>query len=165
MYKVGDYVVYKRDICIVDDITKVERFNKDYYNLISIMDSTLKIKLPIDNKDIRSIISKKEAEDLIEDIPNIDIIQIDDKLLENEYRKLMNTNDVRNLIKVIKTTYLRNDNRTKNGKKISEKDNEYFIKTEQLLYTELSLVLNMSYNEVKEYIYNKVNELINNCQI
>jgi len=162
MYKVGDYVVYKRDICKVEDITRIERFNKDYYILCSVLDDSLKIKVPVDNEVgyIRSIITKEEAENLINNIPNIDIIKVDDKLIENEYRSLLNSNDLNNLIKVIKTTYLRNDNRTKNGKKIGEKDNEYFNKAEKLLYTELSLVLNMSYNDVKNYIYEKVDELL-----
>lgn len=63
------------------------------------------------------------------------------------------------LIKIIKTTYLRNDYRIKNGKRVSEKDSIYFNMAEKRLYNELSISLNLSFNETKEYIINKLNNV------
>lgn len=62
------------------------------------------------------------------------------------------------LIKIIKTTYLRNKERTENNKKIREIDDSYFKKAEKYLYNEFSIVLNKSFEETKEYIINKVLE-------
>ena len=45
-------------------------------------------------------------------------------------------------------------------KKISDKDKIYFDKAEEYLYSELSIALNMTIDETKEYIISKVKELI-----
>lgn len=42
------------------------------------------------------------------------------------------------------------------GKKVSEKDNYYFEKAEKLLYTELSISLEMPYDDVKKYVLDKL---------
>ena len=67
-----------------------------------------------------------------------------------------------NLIKIIKTTYLRNKERLDNNKKIGEKDQHYFEKAEEYLYNELAVVLNMSYDNTKDYVIKKVSEIVDN---
>ena len=63
------------------------------------------------------------------------------------------------LIKIIKTSYLRNKERIDNNKKTTDKDNHYFNQAETYLYNEFSVVLNLSYEETKDYIINEVNKL------
>ena len=63
------------------------------------------------------------------------------------------------LIKIIKTTYLRNKERIDNNKKTTDKDNHYFNQAELYLYNEFSVVLNLTYDETKEYVLNAVNKL------
>lgn len=95
------------------------------------------IKLPCNNNSIRHIINKDEVKEIIKKIPKIDIIKLDDKLLEIEYKKLLN-GSLEDLIKIIKTTYLKNKERLDAKKKISDKDKTYFDKVELLLYTWIS---------------------------
>ena len=161
MYKVGDYVVYKREVCEVISIKEKEFMNMDYYVLVPISDNTLKIDVPVNNKMgyLRSLITKKEVEDIIKTIPNIKPIISTDRLIENEYRNLLNTNKHEDLIKIIKTTYLRNKERLDNNKKIGGKDDEYFKQAEKYLYSEFSIVLGMSYDETKKYVIEKVKEI------
>ena len=118
-------------------------------------DESLIIKVPVSNKEIRNIISKKEALNLIDKIKNIPELDINDKNLENQYKDLMNNHNLEDIIKVIKTTYLRNKKREDEGKKIGEKDNLYFVKAENRLYDELSISLNMTSKEVKNFIIQK----------
>ena len=158
MYKIGDFVVYKRDVCKIVNIKNEKGIN--YYILVPIDDDTLKITVDVNNNFIRSIKTKEESESLIKDILNIDVINTDDKNLENEYKKLLSSGSLEDLVKIIKTTYLRNKERMDNHKKIGEKDDNYFKKAEKLLYNELSISLNMSYEDTKNYIINKVNNLI-----
>ena len=120
-----------------------------------IEDESLIIKVPVSNKEIRNIISKKEALNLIDKIKNIPELDINDKNLENQYKDLMNNHNLEHIIKVIKTTYLRNKKREDEGKKIGEKDNLYFVKAENRLYDELSISLNMTSKEVKNFIIQK----------
>lgn len=161
MYKVGDYVVYKREVCEVISIKEKKFMDMDYYVLVPISDNTLKIDVPVNNKMgyLRPLITKKEVEDIIKIIPNIKPIISTDRLIENEYRNLLNTNKHEDLIKIIKTTYLRNKERLDNNKKIGGKDDEYFKQAENYLYSEFSIVLGMSYDETKKYVIEKVKEI------
>lgn len=161
MYKVGDYVVYKREVCEVISIKEKEFMDMDYYVLVPISDNTLKIDVPVNNKMgyLRPLITKKEVEDIIKTIPNIKPIISTDRLIENEYRNLLNTNKHEDLIKIIKTTYLRNKERLDNNKKIGGKDDEYFKQAEKYLYSEFSIVLGMNYDETKKYVIEKVKEI------
>ena len=134
---------------------------KDYYILVPVNDNTLKLQVPIEgNRYLRELISKEKLEEIINIIPQIEIINIADKLIENEYKRLMNNSTFEDLIKIIKTTYFRNRNRVENNRKISEKDEQYFERAEKYLYTEFSVVLNQSYDETKKYVVSKVEELI-----
>ena len=76
------------------------------------------------------------------------------------FTQLLNTDNHENLVKIIKTTYLRNENRINNKKKISDKDDKYFNLAEKYLYNELSISLNETIENIKEYIFKIVNYCI-----
>ncbi|MBR1385316.1 MAG: hypothetical protein IJ568_00650 [Bacilli bacterium] len=146
MYKENDIIVYKKDVCKVIDT------NDDYYVLKPINDETLTIKALKNSKLIRSLISIKEINKIINNIPNIKIINENDKLIENQYKELLKDGSFESLISIIKTTYLRNQKRINEKKKLSEKDKDYFILAEKYLYTEFSIVLNKSFEDTKKYV-------------
>lgn len=158
MKEVGDYIVYRKDVCKIIDIKKNHLNNMDYYILIPIDDESLHIDVPVDNQMgyLRDLISKEEVATIIQKIPTINVIESDEKRLENEYKNLLSEGTHENLIKIIKTTYLRNKDRLDNKKKISDKDNHYFELAEKYLYNEFSVVLNMNYDQTKEYVINQV---------
>jgi len=158
MFKIGEYLVYRKDVCKVKDIKEKE--GKEYYQLMPVDDESLKIEVPIDNENLRCVISKVDLENLVNSIPNIDTIDCSDRMIELEYRNLISTGSKEDLIKVIKTAYLRNKERIANKKKLSEKDTNYQEKAEKLLYNEFSVVLNKTFDQVKEYIINKVEALV-----
>lgn len=162
MYKKDDYVVYKRDVCKVNGVIPKKFNNMDYYSLSPVLDESLKIDVPVDNKLglMRSLITKKELDDIINKIPNIKPLSTTDKQIENEYKKLMNTASHEDLIKIIKTTYLRNKERLDSNKKIGDKDNSYFELAEKYLYTEFMIVLGINFEEAKEYVISKVKEVV-----
>lgn len=164
MFSVGDYVVYKRDVCRIKEIKKSHFNNQDYYVLIPIDDETLKIDVPTDNRCgfLRAITSKDKVTNIIESMINIPIIETNNKMIENEYKQLMNSGKHEDLIKIIKTTYLRNKERIDAGKKIGDKDDSYHKKAEQLLYSEFSIALGMSYNDTKKYVIDTLTALDNN---
>jgi len=161
MFNINDYVVYKKEVCIVKDIKENHLDNSTYYVLVPITDNSLKIEVPCANRlgYLRNLISKDEILKIIENIPNIEIINENDRLIENEYKELLKKGTFNDLIKIIKTTYLRNKERTENKKKISDKDNTYFELAEKYLYTEFSIVLNKSYEETKKFVEEEVKKL------
>ena len=158
MFNIGDFVVYKKDVCKITGYKENHIKNMDYYELSPMLDSSLKIVVPVDNNFIRSILSREEAENIIDMIPSIEVIEINDKLIENEYKRLLQDGSYEGLVKIIKTTYLRNEDRINNKRKISEKDDNYFNLAEKYLYSEFSISLGIPYEKVKEYVIDRVKE-------
>ncbi len=157
MFKENDYVMYKKTVCKIREIKHNKMNEKDYYILIPIDDDSLIIDVPTDNKMgyLRNIVSKDEALKIITEIKNIKPLDnINEKNLESTYKDLMSKGTHEDLIKIIKTSYLRNETRLKENKKISEKDTKYFDLAEKYLYNELSISLNKSFEETKSYIIN-----------
>lgn len=150
MFKVNEYVVYKRDVCKIID--KKVYNDKEYYVLRPIDDDSLKIQVPTSNDGIRRVISKQEMDAVIKEIPKVEPLDIDDKLLDIEYKNLLYSDNLLDLVKIIKTTYERNQFRINNKRKTRDKDVYYFEKAEQYFYNELSVVLNKSFTDTKNYI-------------
>ena len=161
MYKINDYVVYRKDICKIEDIREKYYNDEDYYILHSVTDSSLKINLPVSKEDLlRDLISKDEVEEIIREIPEIDLVKTSDKFLEHEYKELMHSGTHRDLIKIIKTTYARNKERAESKRRIAEIDTTYFEMAEKYLYNEFSIVLDLSFDDTKKYILDKVEKQI-----
>lgn len=161
MFNVGDFVVYKKDVCRVIDYKEKHIKDMDYYELVPILDNSLKIVVPVDSGYLRNVISKEEAESIIDMISSIEVIDVTDKLIENEYKRLLHEQSYEGLIKIIKTTYLRNEDRVNNKRKISEKDDNYFNLAEKYLYSEFSVSLGIPYDEVKKYVIDRVSKKSN----
>lgn len=159
MYKINDYIIYKREVCKINDILPKFFKDNDYYLLSPLSDDTLTIKVPVNNKEIRSLITKKDIDKIINEIPDIEPVNSDTKSLEGIYKDLLASGSHEDLIKIIKTTYLRNKERIDNNKKTTDKDNYYFNLAEKYLYQEFQIVLNLTYDEAKNYVINKVEKL------
>lgn len=145
------YIVYERDVCLIVCLKENYIRDVDYYILRPLSDKSLKISVPVNSKLLRSVISYDDALKLIDNIKDIDILD-SDRLTYNDYKKLLDSGDLNDLVKIIKTTYLRNKERIDNKKKISAIDDEFFNKAESYLYTELGISLNMNFDDVREYI-------------
>ena len=158
MYRVGDYLVYKKDVCKVKEI--IEKDTGTFYSLEPVSDSSLKIQASINSDGIRELITRKELDNLINNISNIEIIDCDEKMIEYEYKQLLCSGNKEDLIKLIKTTYLRNKYRLENKKRKNLRDSEYMEKAEKLLYTEIGVVLNLTFEETKNFIINKVESMV-----
>lgn len=59
MYKIGEYVVYRHDVCIIKEIKENKLIGNTYYVMTPVDDDSLIIEIPIENKMgfLRSIIS------------------------------------------------------------------------------------------------------------
>ena len=156
MLKVGEYVIYQEQVCQIKEQKINEFTHLESFILVPMTDSSLKVNVPIDNPNIKNLMTKQEIEDLLAKIKTIPLIEVDDKLLETEYKKLFHSGNREDLVKIIKTTYRRNQARINNNKKTSEKDTHYFTLAENLLYSEIAAVLKISLEEAKEYVLQNV---------
>lgn len=156
----GEFVVVgNKGVCKIEDVTTlnisgVDR-EREYYILKPVYVPGSTVYIPVDTaKDsMRKVLSEKEAKVLISNIPQIPFITItNDKLLEQEYKECMKTNDCVEWVKIIKTIYLRKQKRLEAGRKVTAVDAKYFRIAEDNLYGELSVSLNIPKAEVEDYI-------------
>ena len=154
MFKVKNYVLYNYNVCKIKEIIRIN--DKDYYVLVPITDESLLIKVPTTQEgiNIRRLLTKKEIKELINKVNDIELIDVPDHKLEQEYKRLLNTGDRKDLISIIKTTYIRNKKRKDNGKKLGEKDSIYFNLAEKALYNEISIVLKIDVEKARLLVVN-----------
>lgn len=145
-----DYIVYRKETC------KIIEKEDGYYRLVPVNDTSIKYKVPVDSNFLKKVITKEEIDRLLLEIPEINTIDLGEKQIEQEYKELMKSGTHEDLVKIIKTSYLRNQIRILNNKGISEIDDEYFRRAEKYLYEEIGIVLNLSFENTKKYIINKL---------
>lgn len=160
MYQVKDLVVYgNHGVCrVMDvgtlDISAVDK-TKKYYTLRPAYQNEAVIYAPVENNKtvMRPIITKEEADELIDEIPQLDTVWIgNEREREALYKAAIRTCDVRELVRMIKTLYQRKRARIESGKKVTVVDERYFHQAEDQLYGELAIALDMPKDEVSDYI-------------
>lgn len=156
MYKINDYLIYKREVCIVKDLTKIN--NQDYYILENKNDPSLKISLPTKEEKafLRPLSTFREIAKALDNINNIKTLDLNERNLEEQYKSLLQGNTLEDLIIIIKTTYLRNEMRKSNKKHLSDKDTFYKELAENYLFNEVAYSMQISYDNAKELVLNKL---------
>ncbi len=160
MFQVNDYIIYgESGVCLIAAITNppisgVDK-NKNYYVLHPCNTLGKTIYTPVDNDKVlmRKILTRLEAEKLINRIPFLDSIWIEnEKLREGIYKKEMRTYSCEAWIKIIKTLYLRKEERKAEGKVLTATDEKYCKTAENYLYREISLSLGITLEAAKGLI-------------
>ena len=158
MIQVGKKLVYRNQVCTLIEIAKKYRNDEDYYVLQSKSDDTLVIRVPVDKAKLsmRPLISKQELKELIKRIPSISTIEVGKHTKGSEYKELLDTGLHENTIKVIKTTYLRQQEKIDQSHKPNESDKIFLRQAEGMLYNEAATTLGVSVEEAKQLIISKV---------
>lgn len=168
MFAVNDYIVYgNHGVCKVENIGTVSLAmvdkNKVYYTLRPVYRNEAVVYAPVENPKsvIRPVLTKEDADKLIEEIPVLDSVWIgNEKEREVQYKAALRSCDCRELIRIIKTLYHRKMDRIKDGKKVTVVDERYFRQAEDQLYGELAFAMNMDRNQVGEYLNTRISELV-----
>ncbi len=164
MYQKGEYVIYGQNgICKIVDITNpgfpgVDRKIKFYMlEPIGKAKSRIYSRVDSDKVAIRKVMTKENIEDLIQEIPDISELWIDnEKNRENNYKEAMRTCSPKEWVRIIKTLYERGQEREEQGKKITATDEKYLRMAEDNLYSEMAFVLGMEESQMQEYIADKI---------
>jgi len=160
MFRKGEYIIYgTKGVCEVMDITTIKREgipdDRLYYLLHPLNVKGSQVFTPVDNDKIimRPLISRKEAEELISDIPQIEELSVpSEKLREQTYKDCIRTGDCREYVKIIKTLYHRKRARVANGKKITATDERYLKQAEDALHSELAILFDVDRDDVPRVI-------------
>ena len=126
-----------------------------------IEDEKEKIYVPVSSQvsRLRLCLTKDEAWDLIERIPEIPTAWTDnEKMREQKYKEAVKANDPEALVAIIKMIYQRKQKRLSQGKKCTATDARYFQVAENLLYMELGAALGKPKQEVCETIVDYINK-------
>lgn len=168
MFQVNDVVIYgHHGVCEITNVGTLKMPMADqeklYYTLRPVYHKESSVYAPVENRKIvmRSVITKEEAENLIQNIPRIETVWIvNEKAREVQFKEAMQTCDCEELVKIIKTLYLRKQQRLGSGKKVTVVDEKYFRQAEDKLYEELAYALGMEKKQVGTYISQHMEEKV-----
>lgn len=167
MFKKGEYVVCGNNgICKVTDVTTLNMSGtpKDrlYYILKPVYAESSTVYIPVDNHKVslRSAVSEAEAHALIERIPSLNLIWVEnEKQRELTYKECLKQNTCEDYVRIIKTLYLRKQDRLSKGQKVIGLDERYLKQAEEFLYGELAIALGIKKEEVQAYITEEIEKL------
>lgn len=156
MYQTGEYIVYGTSgVCRVEAIGKPPfdtEEDKPYYTLAPVA-GTETIYVPVDSSVFtRPVISRAQAEELIQTIPTIEedgFTSHSMRMSSEHYQAVLQSHDCRDLVQLIKTVYAKS---RRSGRRISQVDQRYRKRAEDLLHGELAVALDIPVGEVHSYI-------------
>ncbi len=160
VYKVDDMVMYGSfGICKVTAIEKRDLTGEEqeYYILKHINSEKNIFYVPTNNDTALSkmhpICSKAEVDELISHMNSEGLIWIDNDIKrKEEYSRIIKDADKHEIIRLIKTLYLRRKELAKSGKKLRSTDENYLSLAENMLFEEFAYALDIDKSEVVEYI-------------
>ena len=119
-----------------------------------------KIYAPTDNAKVamRKVITRQEAEQLIEEMPQIKELWVaNEKQRELQYKEALKTSWISGHGSVLSRHYIsEKKERIAQGKKITSLDERYLKAAENELYGELSLILGLPKSQMEDFICRKL---------
>lgn len=160
MFEKGEYVIYgMTGVCEVTDIRKMNMRgiprDKLFYVLAPYGQKGSTVFTPVDSTKtvMRKVVSREQALELIDSMPQIEELDFpNEKMREEAYKECIRSCDCRQIVKVIKTLYLRREEKLAQGKKFAATDERYLKLAEENLYAELAVAMDMSKKEVQQYM-------------
>lgn len=164
MYRVGDLLFYGNvGVCQVIDITSCgpEGIEKEFlYYVLNPKNQSCTIFVPTHTSTyMRSILTKDEANDLIDTIPTVEIEKAPSHSLnrmEVNYKESIETHDCAVLLKLCMTIYAKKEEMQQNKRKLGAVDEKYMRRAEDLLYGELSAALEIEKDAIPQYIQDRI---------
>ncbi|MBR1861874.1 MAG: CarD family transcriptional regulator [Lachnospiraceae bacterium] len=160
MFSVGEYVACgNKGVCKIDQITTLDISgvdkNEEYYILKPVYSaaSTVYIPVSLSEESLRSILSADEARKFVATIPEIECLDItNEKMVETQYKGCVRSNDMKKLVSLVKTIYVRRKARFEAGRKETAIDAKYYRIAADFLFGELAVSLDVPKNEVEAMI-------------
>ncbi|MBQ7334947.1 MAG: hypothetical protein IJW92_00535 [Clostridia bacterium] len=167
MFQKNDYVFYESGgICRISDIQTAPLegmpADREYYVLQSLHDSNGVIYIPVDSDRVflRRLLNREEAESFLNRITQVDAIdEPNAKLLRTRYTECMRMHTPEEWVRVIKTVWRRTNATPQKPARISDSERGFSENAKRYLYTELSLALGISAQEMERYIAEHIQKM------
>ena len=159
MFRMNDSIMYGlTGVCKVIGIEE-EKFldypQQSFYVLEPVFSPQMTIKIPVLNtiKNIRPIHSTDEVKELIQKIPDLELLWIkDDRERNQKFRCMVKQGNCSDLITIVKTIYSYRTLEDFKGTRLNKSDDEVFEIAEKLLNEELGFILDLNPEEIPNYI-------------
>ncbi|WP_130862114.1 CarD family transcriptional regulator [Bacilliculturomica massiliensis] len=165
MYQIGDLIFYgNTGVCKITDISpqKIPGSAKGqlYYTVLPLRQKCV-IYSPVEGGRVfmRPIISREEAEQLIDKIPSIQAKACYSpalRQLKEHYEAALNSHDCAELVELTMSIYTKKQELEAQKRKFGSVDEQFMRRAEELLFGELAAALGISESEVPGYIEDRV---------
>lgn len=165
MYEIGDLIHYgSTGVCRVTEINtrNLPGVNKNQlYYVLKPLYQECTISSPVDNQKVfmRPIISKEEAERLIDTIPTIKAEAYHSRVLRDlaeHYEAAFASHSCEDLIELTMSIYAKKKYLEQQKRKFGAVDERFMKRAEELLFGELAAALGIKKDEVQGYIHNRI---------
>lgn len=169
MFKIGDTVIYSaHGLCKIDDICEktIAGVTRTYYVLHPLAQSNLTISTPVDNKNvIHEMMGEEEAQDLLQSFKERGVKWIQDVKPRNaKYNQIVKSGNRRGIAGIANTLMLKSIEAKMNKKKLFSQDREMLDTIQDILFKEMALALNSSYEEIAEQAEEMVSDQLDLSQ-
>ena len=166
MFGVGDLIVYgSTGVCRVTDIVRrrLPEGEREFYVLRPLYQECT-ISTPVDSDKIymRPIISRQEAEELVDSIPSVQAEAYHNRVLRqlaDHYEEALKTHECETLIELTMSIYAKKRDVERNNKKFGAVDERFMKRAEEMLFGELGAALDIHKDEVPDYIARRVGDI------
>ena len=149
----------RRGVCRVEGIDEID--GQSYYHLEPLY-YTCTIHTPVDGKVfMRPVMTRAEAEALIELIPNVEAPPVQSKAmreLTERYQAKINTHEAAELLAMLMSIHAKKQQLQMEKKKLGAIDERFMKEGEALLFGELAAALDLQPQEVPRYIQKRLGE-------
>jgi len=164
MFNVGDTIIYStHGLCQIDDICEKTYGDTTgtYYVLHPLENARLIINIPIDSEKIamHNVLNKKEAEEILLSFqqPGIEWIE-NARERTKKYKSLVNTGDRTVIAQVAVTLMEKKREADEDEKKLDGDDRALLAYIENIMYKELAVSLDTSYEEISNKVKHMVSQ-------
>lgn len=164
VFHVNDWIVYGTSgvYCVINtdvpDPTGVEK-NRRYYELQANRQKC-RTYVPMDSSiPIRPVISRGEAEALIQEIPSLDVSLCPEhgkNAAEKYYKQLLQNSDCKTILGVVRKLSQRRAHLLKSGHHMSYTEEKYLKRGRDLLDSEFSIALGIPQEEVASFVRKRI---------
>ncbi len=161
MFNKGDKVFYgQTGVCVVEEISEkmlTKNIKRLYYTLKPLYQQNNVIYAPVDSDKvfIRAIISKAEAQKLVETVPEL-CKKVLDEQGEEDYKEMLESHSCNELLELAVKIYSKKQAVKKAKKKLGFIDEKYLKRTEELLFGELAEALDIPPEEAPKVLFGDI---------
>lgn len=164
MYKIGDRVIYGiHGVCVVADQEErmVDGMKRGYLVLEPIKQDGSRYLIPQNNSaamgKLRRMLSEQELTELLDKQRDSETVwNRDENQRKQMYRELIGSGDREKLIQTVRALYIHKAAQAISGRKFHLCDENFLRDAEKLLASEISVVLNMTDEDAKQFLRKKL---------